>query len=480
MDLNKWWIARLPGGADLAMVRAMPEPMSADDDPTLPHVDVVGGGLAGCECAWQLATRGVAVTLHEMKPHRRTAAQDSDRLAELVCSNSFRSDNPHNAVGLLHEELRTLGSLILRCADEHRVPAGDALAVDRERFSAAVEDAVRGHPRIAVRHAEVSALAFSGPVVVATGPLTTDGLAAALVELTGRDRLAFYDAIAPIVAAESIDRERVFAASRWGKGGGDDYLNCPLDRARYADFVAALVGAETLPLQEFEKGVQYFPGCLPVEVIAASGPQSLRFGPMKPTGLVDPRTGRWPWAVVQLRAENRARTAYNLVGFQTKMRQGDQRRVIGMVPGLADAEFLRYGSVHRNTFVDGPRVLDAAMRVRACPQVRLAGQVTGVEGYVESTASGLWVGWSLAAELGGRPLDPPPATTALGALIAHVVVPGPGAFQPSNLHFGLFDPPAVEDGVKRDKAHRKQLLVDRARRDLAAWCSSQPGAATCG
>jgi methylenetetrahydrofolate--tRNA-(uracil-5-)-methyltransferase len=439
---------------------------------TTPLVTIVGGGLAGCECAWQLAERGVPVRLIDMKPHKRTAAQVSDGLAELVCSNSFRSDNPQNAVGLLHEELRRVGSLLFRLADVHRVPAGDALAVDRERWSADVEAHIRRHPRIEVEPRELTELPTEGPVVVATGPLTSDALAAAIVQVTGQERLAFYDAIAPIVAADSIDRSVVFAASRWGKGDGADYLNCPMDKPQYERFVAELLAAEYLPLQDFEKGVQYFQGCQPVEVIAASGPKSLRFGPMKPTGLDDPRTGRWAYAVVQLRAENRHGTAYNLVGFQTKMRQGEQRRVFGLIPGLEQAEFLRFGSVHRNTFLDSPRLLDESMRLLSAPQLRFAGQITGVEGYVESTASGWWVGARLAAELTGASLPPPPPESALGALIAHVIDRSVPDFQPSNLHWGLFPPLPPTEGRKPSKTDRKQSMLERARAALAGWLTA--------
>ena len=435
----------------------------------MPQVIVIGGGLAGCECAWQLARHGIAVRLMEMKPHRRSAAHVTDGLAELVCSNSFRSDNPHNAIGLLHEELRVLGSLILTAADAARVPAGDALAVDRALFAAAVEGALQEHPLIELTRTEACELPVDAgvPIVVATGPLTSDALAAQLVALTGRDRLAFYDAIAPVLDADSLDHDEMFAASRWGKGDGADYLNCPLDKPGYEAFVAALLAAETMPLQDFEKDVHYFSGCQPIEVIAASGPQSLRFGPMKPVGLTDPRTGRWPWAVVQLRAENRHGTAWNLVGFQTKMRQADQRRVFGMLPGLRSAEFLRYGTVHRNTFLDSPRLLDEAMALRSLPQVRFAGQITGVEGYVESTASGYWVGARLAADLGGIELHLPPATTALGALLQHVLDAGNPNFQPSNVHFGLFEP--LDAGPRRNKIDRKLAHCERARRDLAGW-----------
>jgi methylenetetrahydrofolate--tRNA-(uracil-5-)-methyltransferase len=363
------------------------------------------------------------------------------------------------------------------------VPAGDALAVDRERFSADVERHVRQHPRITVIDGEVTALPLQDgiPLVVASGPLTSDALAGSVVALTGQQRLAFYDAIAPIVAAESIDHSQVFAASRWNKGEGADYLNCPMDKAQYLAFVDALLSAEYLPLQDFELGVKYFPGCQPVEVIAASGPQSLRFGPMKPTGLDDPRTGRWAYAVVQLRAENRHQTAYNLVGFQTKMRQAEQRRVLGMIPGLQQAEWLRYGSVHRNTFLDSPRLLDEAMALRSCPQVRFAGQVTGVEGYVESAASGLWVGLRLAADLQGLALPLPPPETSLGAMLHHVIDASVPDFQPSNVHFGLFPPlpvplPTAQGRVvKQPKADRKAAHTARAREALGVWMQDAAG-----
>lgn len=440
-----------------------------------PDVVVIGGGLAGCECAWQLAERGWRVALREQKPHRRTPAQTSDHLAELVCSNSLRSDNPQNAIGLLHEDLRLAGSLLLRLADAHRVPAGDALAVDREQFAAAIADHIRRHPNIELIPGEVTELplGLGVPIVVASGPLTSDALAAQIVALTGQERLAFFDAIAPIVADESVDKEKVFAASRWGKGGGDDYLNCPLDKAQYTAFVEALLAAEYLPLAEFEKGVHYFQGCQPIEVIARSGPKSLRFGPMKPTGLDDPRTGRWAYAVVQLRAENRHRTAWNLVGFQTKMKQADQRRVLGMIPGLEGAEFLRYGSVHRNTFLDSPRLLGVDMALKTQPNLHFAGQITGVEGYVESTASGLWVGLRLAAMLAGRALPLPPDTTAWGALLHHVLDPTAPQFQPSNVHWGMM-PPLAEpvDGKRRNKGARKEAHLERARAARSEWLAA--------
>ncbi len=440
-----------------------------------PLVHVIGAGLAGSECAWQLAERGVQVRLYEMKPKRRTPAQTADYFAELVCSNSFRSDNPNNTIGLLHEELRRLGSLILATAEEHRVPAGDALAVDRDLFGQGIEAKLRAHPNIEVVGQEVAQIPEDGIVVVATGPLTSDDLATELAARTGRERLAFYDAIAPIIADESIDRDKVFAASRWGKGSGDDYLNCPMDKLQYTAFVDALLAAEPLPLQDFEKDVHYFQGCQPVEVIAASGPKSLRFGPMKPTGLDDPRTGRWPYAVVQLRAENRHKTAWNLVGFQTKMRQADQARVLGMIPGLEHAEFLRFGSVHRNTFLDSPRLLRPDMGLQSEPRLHFAGQITGVEGYVESTASGLWVGLVLAAALQGHELPLPPPTTALGALLHHVLNAEQPAFQPSNVHFGLFPPLEPEPGVRKlGKSDRKSAHSQRARSALTTWRNACP------
>lgn len=457
-------------------------PAAAHSSGRAHDVIVIGGGLAGCECAWQLAEAGLRVRLHEMKPFKRTAAQTTDNLAELVCSNSFRSDNPLNAIGLLHEELRRLGSLNLRLADANRVPAGDALAVDRDLFGQDVERHIRNHPLIELAAGEIEHLPLDLglPIVVATGPLTSNALAVSIGALTGAERLAFYDAISPIIAADSVDMTVAFRASRWGKGETADYVNCPMDKPQYLAFLDALLAAEALPLQDFEKGVQYFPGCLPIEVIAASGPQSLRFGPMKPTGLDDPRTGRWAYAVVQLRHENRHGTAYNLVGFQTKMRQGDQKRVLALVPGLENAEFLRYGSVHRNTFLDSPRLLDDAMRLNSAPLVRFAGQITGVEGYVESTASGFWVARRLIAELQGRDLALPPPTTALGAMLNHVLddtVPGK-PFQPSNVHFGLFPPlPEVEripdasgrKPRKPGKPERKAAMLLRARADLGAW-----------
>ncbi len=435
------------------------------------RVTIIGGGLAGSEAAWQLARRGVEVDLLEMKPSRRTAAQRLDGLAELVCSNSLRSDNPLNAVGLLHEELRRLGSLILSCADETRVPAGDALAVDRERFSAAVTSRLRSHARIALRCEEAVALPPPpGPAVVATGPLTSDPLAGEIARACG-GRLAFYDAIAPIVDAGSIDREVAYALSRYGKGEGDDYLNLPMTEEEYQAFVAALLGAEKVPAHDFEEP-RYFEGCLPIEIMAERGTDALRFGPMKPVGLPDPRTGRCPHAVVQLRREDAEGTAYNMVGFQTRLTWPEQRRVFREhVPGLRRAEFLRLGQVHRNTFVDAPRVLSPDLSLRERPHLFLAGQITGVEGYVESAAGGLIAARSVLDRLAGRPFRPPPPGTALGALHRHVTGaahPAGVDYQPSNVVFALFPP---LPGRHRGKEARKAAHAERARREILEWLS---------
>ncbi len=433
-------------------------------------VDVVGGGLAGSEAAWQLARSGVDVVLHEMRPVRRSPVHRLDGLAELVCSNSLRSDNPENAVGLLHEELRRLGSVVLEAADATRVPAGDALAVDRERFSQLVTDRLSRHPRVRVVREEVTALPDGpAPAIVATGPLTAEPLAQAIATLC-RGGLAFYDAIAPIVAADSIDASIAYARSRYGKGGGEDYLNLPLDRDQYHAFVAALLGAEKVPPHDFEEP-RFFEGCLPVEVMAERGPEVLAHGPMKPVGLEDPRTGARPHAVVQLRREDAAGTAYNMVGFQTRLTWPEQRRVFReFVPGLRDAVFLRLGQIHRNTFLDAPRVLAPDLSHRDRPHLFFAGQITGVEGYVESTACGLVVARAVLDRLAGHAFQPPPPGTALGALYAHVTGAAhpPGAeYQPTNVVFSLF--PALP-GRQRGKAARKQAQVERARRELASWC----------
>ncbi len=431
---------------------------------------IVGGGLAGSEAAHQLARRGHPVRLVEMKPGKRTPAQAGGGLAELVCSNSLRSDSPENAVGLLHEELRRLASLILGAADEARVPAGDALAVDRARFSALVTERVRAAPGLVLEEREVTELPPPpGPAVLATGPLTSEALAASLAAATGGTGLYFYDSIAPIVAADSIDRSIAFAQSRYGKGGSADYLNLPLDEAEYRAFVAALRAGEKVKPHAFEEP-RYFEGCLPIEVMAERGDDVLAFGPMKPVGLVDPRTGKQPFAVVQLRQEDLAGTAYNLVGFQTRLTWPEQRRIFRTLPGLADAEFLRLGQIHRNTFLDSPKLLGPDLALRAAPHLFVAGQVSGVEGYVESCASGLLVALAVDARIAGRPFVPPPAETALGALYRHVTGaahPADIAHQPSNITWGLF-PPLPGRVKKRD---RRALQVRRAREALGAWAA---------
>lgn len=432
-------------------------------------VTVVGGGLAGSEAAWQLARAGVAVELREMKPLRRSPAHRLDGLAELVCSNSLRSDNPENAVGLLHEELRKAGSLVLEAADATRVPAGDALAVDRERFSALVSERLAGHPLVELVRGEVTSLpAGPGLAIVATGPLTGDALAEEIARLCG-GRLHFYDAIAPIVAADSIDMAVAYARSRYGKGSGDDYLNLPFDEAQYRAFVAALLSAEKVVPHAFEEP-RYFEGCLPIEVMAERGADVLAYGPMKPVGLEDPRTGRRPFAVVQLRREDVAGTAFNLVGFQTRLTWPEQRRIFReLIPGLARAEFVRLGQIHRNTFIEAPRLLAPDLSHRERPHLFFAGQITGVEGYVESTACGLLAARAVLDRLAKRPFREPPPATALGALHRHLTGaahPAGADYQPSNVVFALF-PPLV--GKHRGKAARKTAHAERARKELEAW-----------
>jgi methylenetetrahydrofolate--tRNA-(uracil-5-)-methyltransferase len=432
-------------------------------------VTVVGAGLAGCEAAFRLARAGVAVDLLEMKPARRSPAHVLDGPCELVCSNSLRSDNPENAVGLLHEELRRAGSLVLAAADATRVPAGDALAVDRRRFSQQVAARLAEAPRIRRVTAEVTALpAGPGLAVVATGPLTGDALAQDLARVAG-GRLHFYDAIAPIVEGDSIDREIAYARSRYGKGAGDDYLNLPFDEGQYRGFVAALLAGEKVAPHAFE-APRYFEGCLPIEVMAERGPEVLAHGPMKPVGLEDPRTGRRPHAVAQLRREDVEGTAWNLVGFQTRLTWTAQRRILREhVPGLARAEFVRLGQIHRNTFVEAPRVLAPDLSLRERPWIFLAGQMTGVEGYVESAACGHLAARAVLDRLAGRPFRPPPETTALGALHRHLTGAAhpPGvAYQPSNVVFALFPPLGGRPG---GKAARKQAQVARAREALGPW-----------
>ncbi len=433
------------------------------------RISVVGGGLAGSEAAWQLARAGVPVDLHEMKPARRSPAHKLDGLAELVCSNSLRSDNPENAVGLLHEELRRLGSLVLEAADTTRVPAGDALAVDRQRFSALVTERITSHHLVRVVTDEVTALpAGTEPAIIATGPLTGEALAEAIARLCG-GRLHFYDAIAPIVSAESIDMSIAYARSRYGKGGGDDYLNLPFDEPQYRAFVGALLAGEKVAPHDFEEP-RYFEGCLPVEVMAERGADVLAYGPMKPVGLEDPRNGRRPFAVVQLRREDEAGTAFNMVGFQTRLTWPEQKRIFRQyIPGLQGAEFVRLGQIHRNTFIEAPRVLAPDLSHRECPHLFFAGQITGVEGYVESTACGLLAARAVLDRLRGRPFQPPPPGTAMGALHRHLTGAAhpPGAdYQPTNVVFALFPP---LEGRQRGKAARKSAHVERARRELSAW-----------
>jgi methylenetetrahydrofolate--tRNA-(uracil-5-)-methyltransferase len=456
------------------------------------EVRIVGGGLAGCEAAWQLAEREIPVVLVEQKPLARTPAQSTDALCELVCSNSFRGAALMNAVGLLKEEMRRAGSLIMRAAEIAKVPAGGALAVDREVFSAEITRRIEGHPRIRRESAIVDRVpeaSAGNPVILATGPLTGDALAADLARIVGTAHLAYYDAIAPIVAADSIDWSRVFKQSRYGKGetptdealagnadgvGGDDaYVNCPFDEAGYRAFVAALVAAEKVKPRAFEEP-RYFEGCLPVEVMASRGEMTLAFGPMKPVGLFDPRTGQRPYAVVQLRQEDAAATAYNLVGFQTRMTYGEQGRVLRTIPGLENAEFLRFGNVHRNTFVNSPELLDEGMQLRAQPHVYLAGQISGVEGYVESAAGGMLCAVLLAQRIHGHPMTPPPAGTALGGLRTHLSRKDPNTkvtFQPSNITWAHLPP---HENRKLKKRERYTALAERALVEIDGWLASAP------
>jgi methylenetetrahydrofolate--tRNA-(uracil-5-)-methyltransferase len=452
----------------------------------MPRTTIIGAGLAGCEAAFQLAERGVEVTLVDQKPRRRTPAQTSDHFCELVCSNSMRGSALVNAVGLLKEELRRAGSIVLACAEATKVPAGGALAVDREAFARLVTERVHHHPSIHVESAEIERIpeATEGhPVILATGPLTGDALATDLARVVGAEHLAYYDAIAPIVAADSLDMTRVFRQSRWGKGGdvadegerdatalGDEaYINCPFDEAGYRAFVAAIVGADKVVPRSFED-VRYFEGCLPIEVMAARGEMTLAFGPMKPVGLTDPTTGRRPFAVVQLRQEDEAATAYNLVGFQTRMTYPEQMRVFRLIPGLEACEIQRFGSVHRNTFVDAPVCLDERMQLRARPHVYLAGQISGVEGYVESAAGGFVCALMLAQQLHGLFVTPPPATTALGGIRTHLMRPSP-RYQPSNITWACLPPHENRRMKKRD---RYAALSERALADLGTWLSVAP------
>ena len=435
-------------------------------------VHVVGGGLAGSEAAWQLAERGHPVTLHEMRPVVGTPAHKTDRLAELVCSNTFKSTETSNAHGLLKAEMRLLGCMILQCADAARVPGGSALTVDRDLFSAGVHERIVAHPRITVERGEVAVL--PSPGVVATGPLTSSALTDAIRARLGVDALAFYDAIAPIVSHESIDHDVVFRASRYGKetmeGEGDGaYLNCPMSREQYEAFLDALITADRATAHEFD-AVPYFDGCMPAEEMARRGRETLRFGPMKPVGLTDPRTGREAYAVVQLRREDRAGRMWNLVGFQTRLRYPEQQRVFRMIPGLEQAEFLRFGSIHRNSYLNAPAALTAHLSLRDDPRTLFAGQLTGVEGYTESTATGLLAGINLARLLAGEEPVVPPPTTMLGALYRYLRDADPAHFQPMNPNFGLVDDLG---GRVRDKRAKKERLAERALADLAAWRDAQ-------
>jgi len=466
-------------------------------------ITIIGGGLAGCEAAWQAAALDVPVVVHEMRPVRPTAVHKTDGLAELVCSNSFRGDKLDNAVGLLKEEMRRLGSLIMQAADLSRVPAGAALAVDRVRFSETVTREIANHPRIRIVRGEVGQMptGLAGPVIVATGPLTSDALSREVAALVGGDHLYFYDAISPIVLAESIDMSKVFRASRWARSlragdtqsghstlsvpelscgvddGGGDYLNCPMDREQYAQFHTAVLAAEKTALHEFDDA-KFFEGCLPIEVMAARGVDTLRFGPMKPVGLVDPRTGREPYACVQLRQDNLAGDHFSLVGFQTQMKWGEQARVLRLIPGLENAEFVRFGMIHRNTYINGPDVLRDTWQMKTRDDCFFAGQISGVEGYVESAASGLMAGRNAAALVLGEPMRVPPRTTAHGALAHYVSHANPRHYQPTNITFGIMAPiddravPRMRaaDGRRMSrKETRKLALSGRALADLERW-----------
>ena len=446
-------------------------------------IHVVGGGLAGSEAAWQIARRGLPVVLHEMRPLRATDAHKTDGLAELVCSNSFRSDDAlNNAVGLLHEEMRRCGSLIMRCGDAHKLPAGGALAVDRDGFSAAVTAALEAEPLISIERGEVEGLppAEWDSVILATGPLTSPALAQAIGQLTGEAYLAFFDAIAPIVYRESIDFSKAWMQSRYDKpgpgGSGKDYINCPFTKEQYEAFVAALLSGETTDFKEWETNTPYFEGCLPIEVMASRGLDTLRYGPMKPVGLTDPSTGRQPYAVLQLRQDNALGTLYNLVGFQTKLKYGQQSEIFRLIPGLENASFARLGGLHRNTFINSPRLLDGELRLKAEPRLRFAGQITGVEGYVESAAVGILAGRFASAERLGESLAPPPATTALGALLEHITGGADAeTFQPMNVNFGLLPPlDADADGKKIKKRERKPAMARRALAALDGWLDGPP------
>jgi methylenetetrahydrofolate--tRNA-(uracil-5-)-methyltransferase len=452
-------------------------------------IHIIGGGLAGCEAAWQCARAGVPVLLHEMRPERGTEAHLTDSLAELVCSNSFRSDDfENNAVGLLHEEMRRCGSLIMQCADQHKVPAGSALAVDRNGFAGAVQTAIEQHPLITIERGEIAGLPPKAwdNVIIATGPLTSPALSEAILQISGEDALAFFDAIAPILHRDSIDFNTAWFQSRYDKGDGADYINCPMDKDQYEAFIDALLAGEKTEFKDWEKNTPYFDGCLPIEVMAERGRETLRHGPMKPVGLTNEHNPMVKaYAIVQLRQDNALATLYNMVGFQTKLKYGAQEAVFRTIPGLQNADFARLGGIHRNTFLNSPVVLDATLSLKAQPRLRFAGQITGVEGYVESAACGLMCGNFAAAERLGNPLETPPATTALGALLAHITgghLAQKQSFQPMNINFGLFPPmdtPTKDETGKRlrgkDKTRaRRRLITARALDDLANWTLTAP------
>jgi methylenetetrahydrofolate--tRNA-(uracil-5-)-methyltransferase len=442
---------------------------------------VIGGGLAGSEAAWQAARLGARVVLHEMRPLRGTDAHRTDHLAELVCSNSLRSDDAeNNAVGLLHEEMRRCDSLIMRAADASRLPAGGALAVDRDGFSGRIQAAIEAEPLIEIRREAIDTLppADWGGTIIATGPLTAPALAEAVGAETGEQSLAFFDAIAPIVYAESIDPAKTWRQSRYDKGDSADYINCPFDKAQYEQFVATLLAADAVAFHEWEENTPYFNGCLPIEVMASRGADTLRWGPMKPVGLTNPATGHRAWAVVQLRQDNALGTLYNIVGFQTKLRHAEQVRVFRTIPGLEQAEFARLGGLHRNTFINSPKLLDQGLRLKSRPYLRFAGQITGVEGYVESAAIGLLAGRFAASEQQGEMLAPPPPTTALGALVAHITGGADAvSFQPMNVNFGLFPPLPAGAITRSNRGEKKPLMAKRALADLGNWLAPAEEAA---
>ncbi len=434
-------------------------------------VHIIGGGMAGCEAAWQLAKRGIKVRLSEMRGGGDTTpAHQGIGLAELVCSNSFRSDDwENNAVGLIHQEMRDLGSVIMAAAEVAKVPAGSALAVDRDIFSDTVEKMLKQNDNIEIVRERIDVLPHDGHIIVATGPLTALSLAHSIIERTGEDRLAFFDAIAPIIHFESIDMETAWFQSRWDKGDGKDYINCPLDEAQYRKFHQALLDSDKAEFKEWEKDTPYFEGCMPIEVMASRGLDTLRFGPMKPVGLTNPKTGTRAHAVVQLRQDNKQGSLWNIVGFQTKMKHGAQIDLLRQIPGLEKAEFARLGGLHRNTFIRSPVLLDRSLRLKSAPHIRFAGQITGCEGYVESAAIGLMAGIMTAAELHGQNLCAPPATTALGALLAHITGDAEAdSYQPMNVNFGLFAP--LEGKVF--KKARKQAITSRARTEMAVWMTA--------